>query len=195
MLGRWKFLLSTVVALTFVLAYLVRDFARDLLIIPLSYVWWVARLSYLMIPQFVKWSLLVLGLLFALLPQFAPRTRRRARALPPPRRMTGELELLANRIHKARASTYYRWQLAHRLGWTVRDMRAAGGDNRSITPRGQRVDEYVAAGLQHSFVEFSRPWSPLRSRTATPLDMNPSEVVDYLECQMEVDLGASPPGV
>ena len=68
---RWPLYAGIVVA-SLLLAFVVRDVARDVLITPAAYLLWELRTIYLAVPQLAKWFLLVLLLCVAVLWQLIP---------------------------------------------------------------------------------------------------------------------------
>jgi hypothetical protein len=183
--SRWP-LYAAIVAASLLLALVVRDVARDVLITPAAYLLWEARTIYLAVPQLVKWFVLVLAACVAVLWQLVPdatRTDRGREAIPPAR---GQVESLASWIGRARRGNYFKWQLANRLGRiSQRLSRLSGGAGGDPVPPAE-VGEYLEAGITRSFVDFPNPRYPFRHSPPTPLDLDPTRVVDYLESQTEV---------
>ena len=103
----------------------------------------------------------------------------------------GQVESLAVWILRARESNYFKWQLANRLGRISRRLEELSEHRAGVIARKEAVEQYLAAGLNHSFVEYPSPRNRFQRRTPTPLDLNPSEVVDHLESQMEMDRGGN----
>jgi hypothetical protein len=162
------------------------DVARDVLITPAAYLLWEARTIYLAVPQLVKWFVLVLAACVAVLWQLVPdatRTDRgRAAVLP----AHGQVESLASWIARARRGNYFKWQLANRLGrisQRLAELSGRGGGDRAPAAE---VGAYLEAGITRSFVDFPNPHYPFRHSPPTPLDLDPTRVVDYLESQTEV---------
>jgi hypothetical protein len=71
--------------LTLLLAFVLRNTIRDVIILPLTYAWWETTLLYFAIPELVKWSILLvlLGVLVVLqlIPEFKPENRGRPKAI------------------------------------------------------------------------------------------------------------------
>jgi hypothetical protein len=181
-----------VLLLSLLLAFLVRDLARDLLITPLAYLAWQIGLLYWAVPQLVKWAaavlLLCIVVFWQLIPDFRSSNDRTARH----RASRGQVEALAVWIHRARSSTYFKWQLANRLGHIADKLQDSLGRRGRARAPVASVEEYLAAGLQHSFVDFPMPRHPFQRRAPTPLDLPPEEAVAYIESQMETVIGSRP---
>ena len=187
---RWL-LYGGVLLVSLVLAFLVRDLARDLLITSLAYLAWQVGLLYWAVPQLVKWAAVVLLLsitvIWQLIPDFGRAEATGLRRRPPARDKSKSWPLW---IHRARNSNYFKWQLANRSGSDRWQAAANRRDGEAVRrERIASVEEYLAAGLEHSFVDFPMPRHRFQRRTPTPLDLPPAEVVDYLESQMEIAIG------
>lgn len=167
------------------LAYLLRDVVYELLVVPIAYTLWLLQLTYLAIPQLVKWivflALLLLGLVWRLLPDFAGPARPHL----PRRFVEGRLEALALGVRRARTSSYFKWQLANRLGRLSRRISEAAGLPDSSSRPSDAVRGYLDAGLNQSFVDFPSPHRRFSRRLPTPLDADPDDAVQYLESRME----------
>ena len=186
--ARWL-LYAGLAAASLLLAFVVRDLARDVLITPAAYLLWEARTVYLAVPQLVKWFVLVLLLCVTVLWQLVPEVKRsdrgRLRVYP----AHGQVESLASWIARARRGNYFKWQLANRLGrMSQRLEELSGGKNGGPAPANE-VQSYLSAGINSSFVDFPNPRHPFQHNPPTPLDLDPARVVDYLESQTEVSRG------
>lgn len=191
--ARWL-LLMVFLGLSLAGAFLLRDAVREVVIVPLAYLSWLGVLAYSFVPQFVKWALLVLAVCLALLWQLIPDPRpsapdRRLRAPP-----KGQVEQLAMWVLRARNSNYFKWQLAHRLGRMARELHQLSGGPPATGSGSEKVVQYLTAGTDHSFVEYPTRRIGFRDQAPTPLDLDPSEAVDYLESQMEIKHGGHAAG-
>ncbi len=59
------------------------------------------------------------------------------------------------------------------------------GRRAADRPPSASIQEYLSAGLEHSFVDYPGPRSRFHRRLRTPLDLPPDQVVEYMEAQME----------
>jgi hypothetical protein len=130
-------------------------------------------------------------LLFSLIPQ--PRFRRVAQAKP--RRQVGQVEDLAIALQKAERGIYFKWLVANRLGKLAYQilLHRESGRPRSLfaplvgadwepTPE---LQKYLETGLHGSFADFPHVNRPFGTPPRTPLDVNISEAVEFLESQVE----------
>jgi len=99
------------------LAFLLHDFSRQLIVVRLSRYLWVAYLVSLSIPRWLIWTLFLAAVLFIAFKSLAqggrasPR-RELERALPPP---AGPVEAERRWVRLASLGSYGRWRLAQRL--------------------------------------------------------------------------------
>ncbi len=174
-----------VALISLVLAYALRDVIYQLVVVPLAYTLWLADLVYRAIPQLVKWVVLLVVLGIAVIWRLVPDIPERTKPLVIGRLPEGRVEALALAIHRARNSNYFKWQLANRLGRLAR--RISDGSGRALDGDGDTtIQQYLAAGLNQSFVDFPTPRGPFARRVATPLDTDPGQVIAYLESRMEL---------
>jgi hypothetical protein len=169
-----------------IVAVALQGFVREVLIGPVLYVYWIVRLFLESIPQIWVW------LAFLLLATYlVTRGVVRRTSLPRARRSEtverGRIEEWAHLLHQARHDPFTRWRLAQRLGGLVGDVLAAEErvSQREIWRRLDRSHLDVPQPLRAYLTAQLRsiPPSGLRSlRThASPLDLDPAEVVQYLE--------------
>ncbi len=191
-LRRW-WIIPGVVAV-FVVSFLLRDAIQRTIILPLAYFWWLIQLSYRAVPQVILWMLLLLTVfvsMFRLIPINKPVQRTRKNQQEP---LSGPIGSFSQWIEKSPRGIYYKWLVANRLGKAARELldqregRIRKGYMR-LSGKGwnppQEVDAYLEVGLNGSFAEFPRSrwmgWKP----KPTPLDVNPQQVIEYLESEME----------
>jgi hypothetical protein len=185
---RW---LIVFVAASFVISFLLRDVIQRDVILPLAYLWWLFKLYYRAIPQLILWVLLVLSVfvsMFRLIP-IKNLFRRRVKIEQKP--AVGPIESVALWIKKSPGGVYYKWLVANRLGKLARELldQREGRIRKGFTRLSGRdwnppheVDAYLETGLNGSFADFPQPrwWAK-----PTRLDVNPQQVIDYLENEME----------
>ena len=177
------------------LAYLVRDLAREVLIIPLAYLAWQAGVLYAAVPQLVMWAVAVLVLCIIVIWQLIPDLRRSDTRGPARTATPGQVETLALWIHRAETSNYFKWQLANRLGRLADRLETLRGRRAPQRPPQAPVAEYLAAGVDHSFVDFPMRRNRFQRRLPTPLDLAPLDAIEYIESQMEIASGRHPQGL
>lgn len=178
------------------LAFILRDVVRQLIVVPLAYLWWLLRLYYSMIPQYVLWGILVVVVVYSAMKSLLPEINYR-RAFPSDSKpVQGQIELLVEWLNKSqRGGSYYKWLVANRLGKDVREV-LAQRDGHAVSKkfgrlegRGwnppQKIRDYLETGLNGSFADYPRPRLPWQTPKPTPLDADPRQIVEYLENEME----------
>jgi len=185
--------LAIILLLAALLAPFLRDFIREVIVIPLLYLFWLGLLLAESIPQagfwgcFVGLALLIAGRSLLRSPRLAPRRRGTKTASP------GRIETWVKLLQQARQEPYYRWRLAQRFRELTLDT-LAHAEHLSRKQVRQRLAEgqlglppEIRAYLQASLRSFSHlpAASPsFRSRPpASPLDLEPERIVQFLEEQ------------
>ena len=194
---RQWFTLSGVVVIALVLAFFLQDVIRETIIVPIAYLGWVFGILYQSLSQSVTWLAVVFVLALFLLRSLATtrfRLPRRKPKIPP---ALGQVEGLAQSLTRVRKGTYYKWQIANRLGRLARDFlilrgdRAGIKDHTPLTGRGwkpsKKVDKYLDIGLHGSFAHFPSPRFGFMPTEPTPLDVEVDEVLDFLESQIKTN--------
>lgn len=168
-------------------AYFLRDAIYQTVIVPLAYLFWMARFYYSVVPQIILWGLLLVILFMIifsnLIPEF-PFTPKPEKKHKPE---NGQVETLARWIIKSEKGTYFKWQIANRLGRIGLGLRETSERRGRFPSANEAVEKYLEAGVNTSFVDY-----PNRKSAPTPLDVDPKIVVDYLETQLEMSRGRHP---
>ncbi len=185
-------LLLVVLALSSILAFFLRDVFYRLVIIPLAYILWLVAFYYSFVPQLLLWILLLIFLLVAGLFGFMPGGRPAQRPEPGSMPVRGPVETLSTWLAKSQKGTYFKWQIANRLGRLARRLEYMPAGNFHTDARDESVRRYLEAGLTTSFVDYPRPRHFFNKSQPTPLDLDPQAAVDYLEAQMEMERGRHP---
>lgn len=180
---RWLSL-TGILVISLVLAFFLRDVVYDALIVPLAYLFYLGKYYYTAIPQLFLWVLLLLLLFVFVAWNFIPEARPSPRKEQIRKPAEGQVAALTLWIYKARKGNYFKWQLANRLGRISRRINELSGQRAN--PGGEAVENYLDAGLNHSFVDFPTSRNRFQPPTATALDLDPKDAVDYLESQMEL---------
>jgi len=193
---RWL-ALGGVVVIALILAFPLQDVIRTTVVVPLAYLWWAVGVLYQSIPQVVVWILLIVLISLMLMGSFASDRMRKPPEDPKIKPAPGQVEGLAENLVKMRAGTYYKWQVANRLGRLARDFLIQRGDRfstKDLSPLSghdwqpsAKVDAYLETGLYGSFSDFpNQPWR-FRPPEPTPFDIDVEEVVEFLESQMSTN--------
>ncbi len=174
-------------------AFVFRKMIYQVVILPLAYVWWWLTLYYRLLPQAAIWIVLIFIILF---------TTMRGLLLEIPwgwsrplkkKKSQGPIESLSVLIQKSSEGNYYKWSIAHRLGRAARELldqregRQVKQKFMRFTDRNwsapQEVSAYLEAGVNGTFADYpKKSWS--RS-PRTPLDVDPQQVIEYLESELE----------
>ena len=190
------FLIPVLVITALFLAFPLQEAVRNIIIEPMLYFFWAIGILYRSLPQFWLWVILMGIVFFIFLAPFLddlPKVRRKGNQLPP---QPGRIQSLAA-VHKESSKGFYsKWVVANRLGklirnwvayrdrldqrWQANDLARLGWD----TP--DNIYEYLDAGINGSYADYPRPRIPfIQKRAKIPLDIDPNEVLDFLEKEME----------
>lgn len=175
-----------------VLAYVLRKTIYEIVIIPLAYLWWLTTLYYHVLPQAVIWIILIGVILFTAVRGLLMEISVGRTVIIKKREAQGPVEALALLVRKTDKGVYYKWLIANRLGRTAREMldqregRQMKQKFTRLTGRDwdppEDVAAYLESGVNGSFADY--PQSGWRA-PRTPLDVNPQQVIEYLESEME----------
>jgi hypothetical protein len=132
-------------------------------------------------------------IVFSLVPRSAPRGR------PPEKRKLpqGQVESFASNLLRAEQGVYFKWVVANRLGklaYNILRHRENGKPRSVFAPlRGDDwepssdLQNYLETGLHGSFADYPNVRRFSGPPRKTPLDLDLSEAVDFLESQVESD--------
>jgi hypothetical protein len=188
------------------LAFILRDMVVQLIIVPLAYLWWLLRLYYSMIPQYILWGLLVVVAIYSAMTSLMPEISYRRSILSDSKLPQGQIELLVEWLNKSqRGGSYYKWLVANRFGKNAREI-LAQRDGSAVSKKFGRLEgrgwnpsqiirDYLETGLNGSFADFPRPSLPWITPAPTPLDADPMQVIDYLENEMETSHDGNRKGI
>jgi len=189
------FVLIGALVVALVLAFALQDVIRKTVVIPLAYLWWVLGLYYRAFPQAILWAGLVAIILLMIFGSLNVDDTRKRPVEQATKSAHGNVESLAISLEKAHNGIYVKWLIARRLGKLARDLLIQRGDRTNTKVIGpltgrdweplQPVDAYLEAGLNGSFADYPKPRWPFKRQQSTPLDLNVSEAVEFLEIQME----------
>lgn len=193
-----KAILITVLLLgTTLLAYLIQDFVQQVLLQPLTYIYWSLRQIYRTVPEIIWW-VLFLGILMVI--AVRSLTRRGPAATPMPEDsnyILSQPQAWMRWVKKKNQGEYSKWHFAHKMSnlalalianrerltpELARDELLAGGFDLP-----ERIRSYLVAGsLPKSFSQYqeilANPQMPI---SAQAIDLNPEEIVAFLEAQLQ----------
>ena len=191
------FLFIGFIIIAAILALLLRDLVRLVLVPPVLYVYWVARIIYGTLPQLFWWGALMLGLLFIAARSLAFRSNDTKSTESAHRARESRLELWANWIDQTNNGGYFRWYLAHELGrlyLSVLASRERLTKDQALTQLVNKktdlppeVQAYLETGLdaRQSFTFGDlKGRLPFRSKSP-PLDLEPEEIIKLLEREFD----------
>ena len=191
---RWL-ILAGVLIIAGLIAFPLRDTIYETVVIPAAYIVWNLGLLYRSLAQATWWWIILFIIFFMLVFSLVPRSQFRRRAVEKPRPMQGQVENLAISLRKAEQGIYFKWLVANRLGklaYQILLHRESGRPRSVFAPLlgngwepSKDLQKYLEIGLHGSFADFPMAKSPLGTPQKTPLDLNVSEAVDFIESQVE----------
>lgn len=190
-----------ILLLTVPLALLLRDFARDVVLVELWRMFWGARILFESLPQLLIWGLLLVALLVIAIRSLVRRKGIRREEAEEEVESQGQVRVLAKWIQRALEGEYFRWSLAQRLGGLTWEVLA---HRERITP--DQVKQRLRAGMLdlppviQAYLQSAHSSSPamsagllarIRDRFGSgaqslSLDYSLEGVVRFLEEQLQV---------
>lgn len=179
------------------LAFPLRGMIYESIVVPAAFIAWNLNLLYRSFSQGVWWAAIVVivlfMLLFSLLPQSKFRRSIEVKRKPP----VGQVEDLATSLGKAEHGIYFKWLIANRLGKLAYQMllHRESGRPRSVfaplvgmdwAPRPE-LQKYLETGLHGSFADYPHVNRAFGKPQKTPLDLDVTEAVEFLELQVNKD--------
>jgi hypothetical protein len=206
---RWLPVAGLATLLVGLLALVVTGAVRDLIVVPLLYIVWIARLLYESLPQALVWGGFVV-LAFFLVGKHVVLRLPPAPDRDPPAASPGRVTTWARLVGPAARDRYTRWRLAQRLSQLALETLAhqARGQPEQLRRRLEdgaldippELNAYLRAG-QAQYAPRSSPrrwWPPAipgrrlgAAPAPAPLDLDPEELVQYLEQIMQQSTGES----
>lgn len=179
------------------LAFLIQDFVRELLLYPLFYLYWALRLVYEGIPGAIWWGIIIALLVLLALNSLSRREKRGRAALNPAAHSLSRPQTWMRQIDKTRHGDYFKWQLAREISQlaleslanqerlTLDQARESLAAGRLGLPA--PIQAYLSAGaLSNSYGYYTQIEANLRvPGTHSPLDLDPEAIVSFLESKLE----------
>lgn len=190
-------LAAAVVVPVVVISFALEGFVRDVLIGPLLYAGWILRLFFESIPQEALWTVFLIGAAIFLARTIIwrrPVVAARREAAP----ASGRVEELARLISDANRDHVAGWRLAQRLGQLAINILAAQErlPPRDLWRRLERGTLGVPPRLQGYLKLRNLAQRParrgLRRRPAGKSEVDPEEVIRFLEERAQLPGGGSP---
>lgn len=188
--------IAVLLLLAAIATFAVEGFVTQVVLRPLLYTLWVGELFVRSLPQSVYWGLLTLAAAYFGLRSLTWPRRRPPRASARTAYFHGPVGQWQKRLQRARALGYGRWTLARALRQLTldilddRDGLAADADEpatafaqHALPARFQAYFE-AQADSQESGLAAAKRWlsfGAAPARAADPLQMDPEDIVAYLE--------------
>lgn len=189
---RIVFLLG-LLGLSFFLAPLAQQFFQVLLLEPIAYLWWGVKQVIRVIPETLYWYFFVsclgiLGLFFLIRDIFEHRLIKEKQV-----RQQGPIEFLSENIVRSAKSNYFKWVIANRLANITLQVvwQKSGKDEkpRDFTYADLKgspdIKSYLETGLLGSFMDYQGKKKLFGKSRETPLNLDISQVIDWVESEME----------
>jgi hypothetical protein len=177
------------------LAFPLRDTVYRAIVVPLAYLFWILGLAYHAVHQSIWWTVALLFVLFLLSRSLIPKIKVRERFRLKTKPVVGQVENLASWIKKNERGTYFKWLVANRLGKIANQIlanRSTGKQRSFFDPLmgpdwepDSRVQSYLESGVHGSFADYPQKGRFFSTPEKTPMDHDLSDVVQYLESQVE----------
>jgi hypothetical protein len=190
-------LISAVLLVGALLAYLIQDFVRQALLYPLVYLYWSLRLIYEGVPGAVWWGICLALLLLLALSSLSREKEPSAAGAETNGQSPSRPQAWMRWMAKNKQGDYFKWQLAREIstlaltGIANRD-RLTPADARAELIAGRlnlpvHIQAYLLAGsLPSSYSQYIEMKPKLiKPGIGSPLELDPEEIVAFLESEFE----------
>ncbi len=178
--------------LALVLAFPLRGFVYQLIIVPLAYLLWVLGLVYRSFDQGIWWIVLLIIVLIVLLRSMLPERQPVRKSVAYKKVGRGPVESLAASLRRVERGIYFKWLVANRLGKLAHQIlvqRSYGKPHSVFEPLtgedwnpAPEIRQYLERGLHGSFADYpNKRFQLYRTPEKTPLDQDVNTVVTFLE--------------
>ena len=181
-----------ILAIAAIISPFLSDIIRELIVLPLLYVFWIGRFLVQAIPQEILWSLFVALLALTLMISLLERRRLTSRLRFTTTAPKGRVESWAELLKQAERDPYFKWRLAQHLqkitlntlaqqrGLSFKQIRQQlrQGQLEDLPPE---LETYFLASLR-SLAQFPVKSGLFQAHSIPPeLDLDPMVVVHYLQ--------------
>lgn len=198
---KWRngLVLIGVIVIAALLAFPLRDVVTQLIVLPLSYVFWLLYLVYLSLDQSIWWAAVLAIVLFVLAGSLLPEIKPSSGQVEHKVKLRGSVETFATALRGSHRGVYFKWLVANRLGrlaYQMITLREHGRPRSVFDPlvtegwtSPDEVQLYLEKGLRGSFTDLPRKswWKFYLQPVKTPLDLDIDEVVGFLESKIEMN--------
>ena len=195
-------LAALALSVTLVLTLTLRDFARDVIVVPIAQFLWLTNLYLRAIPQPVLWGIFLTATLYVAVGSLSENKTRRRRRKEPPLAYSGPVETELKWVRLSAHGNYGRWRLAQRLTDLAATALAlcaheAESEVKRSLARGAweappEMKRYFRAGLGPPITRPGFLW-PRRSAAELrnhPLrTTSPRDVIAFIEQELEEEHG------
>ncbi len=169
-----------------------RNFVREVIIIPFLYLAWIARFFFDAIPQNILWTAFFLLCLLIFASSLFEKRKRRKAGLIISQEQAGRILAWTELLEKAKGDEYFKWRLAQHLQKLALNAIAHQKDQTIKQTRRQlkqgdldlppEVQAYFEASLR-SLGHLSQRRTFFRTKTVTesPLNLDPTHIIYFLE--------------
>jgi hypothetical protein len=183
--------------LAFVLVFVVDDFVQRVIVAPVLSAAWFVTVVVTSLPQFIFWGVFVLAALVIAAKSVGREKTFKPRPERAPASQRGPVASWFSLLERAKTQEFSRWRLAQairKLTWDIRSPNHSinqhhieeVGSGWTLPPE---IEAYFGAPMP-SFQRLPRFWGRLRVKgPTTALDLDPEEVIEYLEKESDPLLG------
>lgn len=186
------FRLALLLLLAALLTPFLKDFIRDVLLLPLLYLAWLARIIFDTIPQVAIWIVFLVVALLVALRSLSGGRAARLDTRETPATVVGRIESWVRLVDQAGQEHYARWRLARELRKLTLVILANEKQlsqeqiRQDLTEGRLDLPPEIQAYLQASMTSFShfsptRFWFWQRPPRSSALDLDPERVLEFLE--------------
>ena len=174
------------------LAPIFRTFVREVIVIPLLYLFWLGRFFIEAIPQSGLWAGFFIICLLILAASLLEKKGHKPKAPQLAEADRGRIEDWVNLINRAAQDDYFKWRLAqhlqkltlnaiaHHKGQSLRETRQQLRQGALEMP--PELQAYFQASLKSlGHLPAPKRFFQVRPKASSPLDLDPLEVVRFLE--------------
>jgi hypothetical protein len=177
------------------LAILLRSVVYEIVILPVAFLGFQLGIWYHSLSQGIWWWLIIALVLFMLAFSLVPPEKPGKQKIISSKPKRGQVEQLAAELVRTKSGQYFKWMVANRLGklaYQILVHRESGRIRSVFDPLAgegwqpsHELQRYLEVGLHGSFADFPNHKNPFNPPLPTPLDHNVTEVVQFLESQVE----------
>lgn len=192
---RRALIVTGILVLSALLAFPLRKAVYDVVVIPISFIFWLLGVFYHSLPQFLWWIVVVVLIVYIFSKSVFQEVEFPKRRDLPVMQPRGNVEQLAGWITKSEKGVYNRWLVANRLGklaFQILVLRESGRQRSVFEPLDgpdwdapPKLTGYLHSGLQGSFADFPSQGSPFLPHEKMAIDHNVGEAVEFLETKID----------